>query len=84
MIKILTSQIKLINNLVNHNTFHNIITVVILLQAVVLALETFSEFKSYISLFEYLNTLVLTIFIIEAILKIVALYPQPYNYFKDG
>ena len=84
MIKILTNQIKLINNLVNHNTFHNIITVVILLQAVVLALETFSEFKSYISLFEYINTLVLTIFIIEAILKIVALYPQPYNYFKDG
>jgi voltage-gated sodium channel len=84
VIKLLTNQIKLINKLVNHHTFHNVITVVILLQAVVLALETFSEFKSYISLFEYINTLVLTIFIIEAILKIVALYPQPYNYFKDG
>jgi voltage-gated sodium channel len=84
VIKILTNQIKLINNLVNHHTFHNIITVVILLQAIVLALETFSEFKSYISLFEYINTLVLTIFIIEAILKMAALYPQPYKYFKDG
>jgi len=84
VIKILANQIKLINNLVNRNTFHNIITVVILLQAVVLALETFSEFKSYISLFEHINTFVLTIFTIEAILKMAALYPQPYKYFKDG
>jgi voltage-gated sodium channel len=80
----LTNQIKLINKLVNHHIFHNIITVVILLQAAVLALETFSEFKSYIFLFEYINTFVLSIFIIEAILKMTALYPQSYNYFKDG
>ena len=84
MIEILTKQIKSLNKLVNHHIFHNIITGVILLQALVLALETFSEFKSYIFLFGYINTLVLTIFIIEAILKMAAFYPQPYKYFKDG
>ena len=45
------NKICLINNLVNHQIFNNIITVVILLQAAVLALETFSEFNNYISLF---------------------------------
>jgi voltage-gated sodium channel len=80
----LKNQIILINNLVNHSTFHNIITVVILLQAVVLAIETFPQFKNYIFLFEYINSLVLTIFIIEAVLKMIALYPQPHKYFKDG
>ena len=78
------NQIILINNLVSHRIFHNIITVVILLQAVVLAIETFPQFKNYIFLFEYINSLVLTVFIIEAVLKMVALYPQPYKYFKDG
>jgi voltage-gated sodium channel len=80
----LKNQIKLINNFVNNRTFHNIITVVILLQAVVLAIETFPQFKNYVFLFEYINSLVLTVFIIEAVLKMIALYPQPYKYFKDG
>jgi hypothetical protein len=52
------NKIWLINNLVNHQIFNNIITIVILLQAVVLALETFSEFNNYISLFEYINAFV--------------------------
>jgi len=76
-------EVWLINNLVNHQIFNNIITIVILLQAVVLALETFSEFNNYISLFEYINTFVLSIFIIEPILKMVALSPYPYRYFKN-
>jgi len=84
MIKVVANQIELINNLVNHHAFHNIITIVILLQAAVLALETFSEFKNYVPLFDYINTFVLSVFIIEAILKMTALYPQPYKYFKDG
>ena len=42
------NKIWLINNLVNHQIFNNIITVVIILQAAVLALETFSEFNNYI------------------------------------
>jgi voltage-gated sodium channel len=78
------NKISIINNLVNHHMFNYFITVVILLQAIVLAFETFSEFNNYISLFEYINAFVLTIFIIEAILKMVALYPHPYNYFKNG
>src|ERR687898_1405301 len=78
------NKIRIINNLVNHQIFNYIITVVILLQAIVLAFETFPEFKNYISLFEYINVSVLSIFIIEAILKMIALYPHSYNYFKNG
>ena len=62
------NKIRIINNLVNHPIFNYIITGVILLQAIVLALETFPEFEDYISLFEYINVFVLSIFIIEAIL----------------
>ena len=48
------NKIRIINNLVNHQIFNYIITVVILLQAIVLAFETFPEFKNYIP---YLSTL---------------------------
>ncbi len=78
------NKVCILNNLVNHPIFNYFITGVILLQAIVLALETFPEFKDYISLFEYINVFVLSIFIIEAILKMGALYPYPYNYFKNG
>jgi Ion transport protein len=67
------NKIRIINNLVNHQIFNYIITGVILLQAIVLAFETFPEFKYYISLFESINVFVLSIFIIEAILKMSAL-----------
>jgi hypothetical protein len=66
------NKILIINNLVNHQIFNYIITVVILLQAIVLTFETFPEFKKYISLFEYINICILSSFIIEAILKMIA------------
>lgn len=78
------NKIRIINNLVNHHIFNYIITIIILLQAIVLAFETFPEFKDYISLFEYINVFVLSVFIIEAILKMIALYPHSYHYFKSG
>jgi hypothetical protein len=65
------NKILIINNLVNHQIFNYIITV-ILLQAIVLTFETFPEFKKYISLFEYINICILSSFIIEAILKMIA------------
>lgn len=78
------NMIKTINILVSKPSFNNVITIIILLQAAVLAIETFSEFKNYASFFEYIHSFVLAVFIIEAMLKMLALYPEPHNYFKNG
>ena len=78
------NMIKAINMLVSKPSFNNAITFIILLQAAVLAMETFSEFKDYAIFFEYISGLVLAVFIIEAILKMLALYPKPQMYFKNG
>lgn len=74
----------LIKKLVDHTGFNYFITVVIILQAAVLALETFSELNDNSFLFDLINNFVLSIFIIEAILKIISSYPNIYKYFKDG
>ncbi len=73
-----------IKKLVENPDFNYFITIVILIQAAVLALETFSEFNNYFFLFDLINNFVLSIFIIEAILKIISSYPDIHKYFKDG
>src|SRR5919112_5106512 len=74
----------LIKKLVNHGRFNNFITIIILLQAAVLVLETISELNNYFLLFNIINAFVLTVFIIEAVLKISSSYPHISRYFKDG
>ena len=74
----------MVKKLVNHDVFNNFITVVILLQAAVLVLETISELKNYTLLFNLINAFVLSIFIIEAALKIFSSYPNVSTYFRNG
>ena len=74
----------IVKKLVNHGVFNNFITVVILLQAAVLVLETISELKNYTLLFDLINAFVLFIFIIEAALKIFSSYPDISKYFRNG
>lgn len=74
----------IVKELVNHSVFNNFITVVILVQAAVLVLETISELKNYALLFDSINAFVLSIFIIEAALKIVSSYPDISKYFRNG
>lgn len=74
----------LIKKLVDNTAFNYFITVVIILQAAVLALETFSQLSNYFFLFDLVNNFVLSIFILEAILKIISSYPNIHKYFKDG
>jgi voltage-gated sodium channel len=74
----------MVKKLVNHDVFNNFITVVILLQAAVLVLETISELKNYTLLFNLINAFVLSIFIIEAALKIFSSYPNVSKYFRNG
>ncbi len=74
----------MIKKLVNHGVFNNFITAIILVQAAVLVLETISELKNYIFLFDLINAFVLSIFIIEAALKIFSSYPNMSKYFRNG
>lgn len=58
---------------------------VIIIQAIVLGLETVPDiYAAHHTLFEIINWIVISIFIIEAVLKIASHAPQPGNYFKDG
>ena len=75
---------SMVKTLVNHKSFNHFITLVILIQAAVLVLETISIFNSYFLLFESVNIFVLSVFIIEAGLKMVSSYPNIFKYFKDG
>ncbi len=74
----------MVKELVDHSAFNNFITVVILVQAAVLVLETISELKNYTLLFDLINTFVLSVFIIEAALQIVSSYPHVSKYFRNG
>jgi voltage-gated sodium channel len=73
-----------IKRLVNKTWFNNFITIVILIQAIVLVLETMPEFNKYSFIFQIINGFVLLIFIIEASLKLISFYPNILMYFKDG
>lgn len=69
--------------------FDWIITGVIILQAIALAIEATPFVNSageYVQLFEVrtfslIQSLVIAVFFVEAILRMVALYPKPQNYF---
>src|ERR671912_1635534 len=76
---------------VSSNTFDWIITGVILLQAFALAIEATPALLSMgkdIVLFEaetfrLVQSLVVSVFIVEAALRLIAVYPRPQTYFKE-
>ncbi len=74
----------MVKKAVNSSAFNHFITAVILIQAAVLALETFPQLNNYFYFFSLVNTAVLLIFIIEASLKITSTYPNMSRYFRDG
>ena len=73
-----------IRKIINYPVFDNFITLVILLQAAVLVLETIPAFNDYYSIFEFISSVVLAVYIIEAALKIASSYPHFSTYFKNG
>ena len=57
----------------------------ILINAAVLGLETSASInQKYSSLFTFINQFVLAIFVLEAVMKITAVYPKIGKYFRDG
>jgi voltage-gated sodium channel len=86
------SIVSLAQVVVASKTFDWIITGVILLQAIVLALEATPQMHSFgregelleAMIFSLTHALVVTVFIIEATLRLTARYPKPQSYFRDG
>jgi voltage-gated sodium channel len=84
--------VSLARAVVANKTFDWVITGVILLQALVLALEATPYMHSFgregelieARIFGLIQTLVVTVFIVEATLRLAALYPKPQRYFRDG
>jgi voltage-gated sodium channel len=76
---------------VSSNTFDWIITGVILLQAIALAIEATPAILSIgkdvelleAGTFSIIQSLVIAVFIVEAALRLIAVYPRPQRYFKD-
>ncbi|HEX2231113.1 MAG TPA: ion transporter, partial [Nitrososphaeraceae archaeon] len=86
------SLVKFAQVVVANKTFDWVITSVILLQALVLALEATPELYSSGGEWEIVETelffltqnIVIGVFIVEAALRLTAHYPRPQSYFKDG
>ncbi len=84
--------VRLAQVIVADKRFDWIITGVILLQAIVLALEATPQMHSFgreaelleARLFSLTQELVVTVFIVEATLRLTARYPKPQSYFRDG
>jgi voltage-gated sodium channel len=67
--------------IVKSNYFHNFILLIILINAAVIGLETYKSLNEFKSLFFIVNWSALIIFIIEAIIKIIAVSPNFKKYF---
>lgn len=71
--------------LVNHRLFDQVIVALIILNGIVLGLETSEELdQAYGSSFAIFNQVIVFIFLIEAVLKIVAVVPNLKLYFGNG
>jgi voltage-gated sodium channel len=83
--------VGLSKRIVSSNTFDWIITGVILLQAIALAIEATPAILSIAKdvelleaeTFSIIQSLVIAVFIVEAALRLIAVYPRPQRYFKD-
>jgi voltage-gated sodium channel len=83
--------VGLSKRIVSSNTFDWIITGVILLQAIALAIEATPAILSIgkdvelleAGTFSIIQSLVIAVFIVEATLRLIAVYPRPQRYFKD-
>lgn len=69
----------------SHDYFDYFIIGLILINAAILGLETSSSLMSqYAATFELASDVILALFIAEALLKMIALWPNVSRYFKDG
>lgn len=78
-------MIELARRLTEAPSFERFIVVVIVLNGVIVGLETRPDLMTaWGGVFEWTNHLILGIFIVEAGLKMIALWPRPQRYFGNG
>ena len=83
--------VDLAQGFVGSKMFDWIITGIIILQAIALAVEATPLInpagENYqlleVETFSLIQSLVIAVFMVEAILRMIALYPRPQNYFRD-
>jgi len=72
-------------NVVANIWFDRVIIVLIVLNGIILGLETNPQlYSNYENLFVWGNRIILAVFIVEAVIKIISHAPQFHNYFKSG
>ncbi len=77
--------VKISAGLVNSHWFEYFIIAVIIVNGIILGLETSSTISRLYGDWLYLgNDIALGVFIVEAALKMLALWPRPHRYFRDG
>lgn len=80
-----TQVVQLAKRIADSAWFLNGITTVILVNGVVIGFETVDTINDAFGLwFQLFNQIAVAIFVVEAIIKIVAHHPQMHDYFKDG
>lgn len=71
--------------IVDSAVFQNFIIALILLNGVIIGLETSATISaSWGGLFTLANQVILGVFVLEALLKLAAQWPKPLRYFRDG
>ncbi len=77
--------VKISAGLVNSQWFEYFIIAVIIVNGIILGLETSSTVSRLYGDLLYLgNDIALGVFIVEAALKMLAFWPRPHRYFRDG
>ncbi len=65
--------------------FHNSVTIAILIAGILVGISTYNEFYTkYQTPLEFLNNIILGVFIVEIFIKILAEGKKPWLYFYDG
>ena len=71
--------------IVHARWFHHLVILTIIVAGVLAGIETNpAALATYGPLLQVLDRIVLGVFIVEAILKLTAHCPRPWNYFRDG
>ncbi|MBU8848029.1 MAG: ion transporter [Desulfobacterales bacterium] len=74
-----------LKKIVTHRYFDMFIVVIIVFAGVLVGMQTYPALAArYHDLFAILDTLIILIFVIEAILKIGSEFPRPLNYFNNS
>ena len=77
---------ELCKRIAQSSSFDRIIIALILFTALIIGIEAFPQWmnEQRSNVFEFCHKFILAAFIVEAIIKIIAESPRPWNYFKSG